>query len=199
MLQLQAPSSVILRNISLFMICALILYALLRAIFQLFFSPLSAIPGPWYAAVSNFWFVGHVVRLQQCKTIHELFKAYGPIVRVGPNKIVFRDAASAKRVYSGDQLDKTAFYKSFQTCVTSIFDISTSCSYRIVALATTTTMRACFWQHVRTLVTNLKHRMTTLEHTPHTIRKKTYVPHYASNHLALCQPEIHDFINDLIK
>lgn len=117
MFQFQTPSFAISQEIPLFMICAPILYAILRVIFQLFFSPLNTIPGPWYAAVSDFWLVTHVARLQQCKIIHELFDAYGPIVRVGPNKVVFRDALSAKRVYSVDKLDKSAFYKSFQTYV----------------------------------------------------------------------------------
>ncbi|KZP09980.1 cytochrome P450 [Athelia psychrophila] len=162
MLQFQIPSFSISHNVLLFTLYALVLYILLRAIFQLFLSPLSVIPGPWYAAVSDFWLVTHVARLQQCKTIEELFEAYGPVVRVGPNKVVFKDASSVKSVYSVHKFDKTVFYKSVQT-------------------------------------NNNDHAMTTLEHTPHAIRKKTYAPHYASNHLALFQPEIHDFTRDLIK
>lgn len=41
--------------------------------------------------------------------------------------------------------------------------------------------------------------MTTLEHAPHTIRRKAFAPHYASPHLALFQPEIHDFTLALLK
>ena len=40
--------------------------------------------------------------------------------------------------------------------------------------------------------------MTTLEHVPHTIRRKGYAPHYTPANLALFQPEIHDFTLALI-
>ncbi|KAF7975601.1 hypothetical protein HWV62_9173 [Athelia sp. TMB] len=155
-LPFELPSFTISYDIFFFVLYAVVLYGLLRATFQLFLSPLSVIPGPWYAAISDFWLVTHIARLQQCKTVEQLFSTYGPVVRVGPNKVVFKDASSVKSVYSMHKFDKTTFYKSVQT-------------------------------------------MTTLEHTPHAIRRKAYAPHYASNHLALFQPEIHDFTHDLIK
>ncbi|KZP19423.1 hypothetical protein FIBSPDRAFT_1025318 [Athelia psychrophila] len=115
MLQFQIPSFAISSNVALFALCAIVCYILLRAIFQLFISPLSGIPGLWYAAVSDFWLIAHLARLQQFKTVEEAFEAYGPIMRVGPNKIVFKDASSAKSVYSVQKFDKTAIYKSLKT------------------------------------------------------------------------------------
>jgi hypothetical protein len=53
------------------------LYLLVNGFYQLFLSPLSAIPGPWYAAVSDFWLLTHVIRLKQCMTVHDLFEIYG--------------------------------------------------------------------------------------------------------------------------
>ncbi|KAJ7060212.1 hypothetical protein C8F01DRAFT_1253543 [Mycena amicta] len=61
------------------------------AIHLVFFHPLSSIPGPWYAAVSSLWITTHVLRLEQCKTIHALFQTYGPVVRIAPNEIAFSD------------------------------------------------------------------------------------------------------------
>jgi cytochrome P450 len=86
-----------------------------RAVYLLFFSPLSAIPGPWYAAISNVWITYHVVRLEQCKTVQKLFEKYGPVVRIGPNKVVFRDLASTRSVYSHHKFDKSTYYKSLLT------------------------------------------------------------------------------------
>ncbi|KAG6868113.1 hypothetical protein C0993_007491 [Termitomyces sp. T159_Od127] len=86
-----------------------------RAIYNLFLSPLSAIPGPWYAAVSDLWITTHVLRLQQCKIIHELFEKYGPVVRIGPNKVVFRDLSTMRNVYSIHKFDKSPFYKGLLT------------------------------------------------------------------------------------
>jgi hypothetical protein len=90
-----------------------ILYAAYTVIYNLYFSPLSAIPGPWYAAVSDFWLTTHVLRLEQCKTIHRLFEIYGPVVRVGPNKVVFNDLSTQETVYR--RFEKSSYYKSLLT------------------------------------------------------------------------------------
>jgi hypothetical protein len=91
------------------------LYFILCVLYQLCFSPLSDIPGPWYAAVSDLWLTTHVLRLQQCRTIDALFEKYGPVVRVGPNKVVFNDLSTAKNVYSILKFDKSKYYKSLLT------------------------------------------------------------------------------------
>ncbi|KAJ6552267.1 cytochrome P450 [Mycena vulgaris] len=94
---------------------ALLLFLVFRAIHLLFFHPLSAIPGPWYAAVSSLWITTHVLRLQQCKTIHALFETYGPVVRIAPNKVAFCDLGAMKSVYSTWKFDKSDYYKSLLT------------------------------------------------------------------------------------
>ncbi|KAF4619446.1 hypothetical protein D9613_004739 [Agrocybe pediades] len=90
-------------------------YFLIHAIYNLFLSPLSAIPGPWYYAISDFWLITHVFRLRQCKAIQTLFETYGPVVRVGPNKVVFRDISTMRNVYSVHKFSKSTFYKSLLT------------------------------------------------------------------------------------
>ncbi|PPQ92769.1 hypothetical protein CVT25_003878 [Psilocybe cyanescens] len=75
-------------------------YFLIHAFYNLFLSPLSAIPGPWYYAISDFWITTHVIRLRQCKAVQDLFEIYGPVVRIGPNKVVFRDISTMRNVYS---------------------------------------------------------------------------------------------------
>ncbi|KIJ69700.1 hypothetical protein HYDPIDRAFT_77913 [Hydnomerulius pinastri MD-312] len=102
-------------NLGLALVSFTILYAVTRASYQLFFSPLSAIPGPWYAAVSDFWITTHVLRLQQCKTNHRLFEEYGPVVRVGPSKVIFKDITSMRSIYSVHKFDKSKFYKGLLT------------------------------------------------------------------------------------
>lgn len=98
-------------------------YFLIRIFYNLFLSPLSAIPGPWYYAISDFWLTLHILRLRQCKAIQELFEIYGPVVRVGPNKVVFRDVSTMRNVYSVHKFDKSTFYKSLLTYVASISHI----------------------------------------------------------------------------
>jgi hypothetical protein len=93
------------------------LYLLLNAIYQLRLSPLSSIPGPWYAAISDFWLFSHALRFQQCKTVHSLFARYGPVVRIGPNKVAFCDLSVTKNVYISHKFDKSDYYKSLLTLV----------------------------------------------------------------------------------
>ncbi|KXN88975.1 hypothetical protein AN958_06437 [Leucoagaricus sp. SymC.cos] len=102
-------------NLFLGLASAAFTYMIIRSIYNVFLSPLSSIPGPWYAAISDLWLNIHVIRLRQCKTIQELFEAYGPVVRVGPTKIVFRDISTMRTVYSVHKFDKSTYYKSLLT------------------------------------------------------------------------------------
>lgn len=99
----------------LFTIALFPVYLAVCVLYQLCFSPLKSIPGPWYAAISDFWLITHIVRLQQCKTVQDLFETYGPVVRIGPNKVAFCDATSTKSVYTTHKFDKSAYYKSLLT------------------------------------------------------------------------------------
>ena len=105
-------------NMSSFVLVALsacLLYLCATFVYNLYFSPLSAIPGPWYAAISDFWLTTHVARLQQCMTVQALFERYGPVVRVGPNKVVFCDLSTMRTVYCVQKFDKSPFYKALLT------------------------------------------------------------------------------------
>ncbi|KIY64381.1 cytochrome P450 [Cylindrobasidium torrendii FP15055 ss-10] len=92
---------------------AIVVYTALRVIYNLFFSPLSAIPGPRLAAISDIWLFSHVIRFDQCMAVQKLFDIYGPVVRIGPNKVVFNDIASMRNIYS--KFDKSTYYKSLLT------------------------------------------------------------------------------------
>ncbi|KIK50957.1 hypothetical protein GYMLUDRAFT_234401 [Collybiopsis luxurians FD-317 M1] len=151
----------IVHSIALAAVALIVAYAVLKAIYNIFFHPLSAIPGPWYAAISDFWLTIHVVRLEQCKVVHSLFEKYGPVVRVGPNKVFFNDLSSTKNVYTIHKFDKSEYYKSL-------------------------------------LTNNNDHAMTTLEHAPHSMRRKGYAPHYVPANLAKFQPEMHEPMVELV-
>jgi hypothetical protein len=100
-------------GIFLYIALAFVLYFAIRTFHQLVVSPLKVIPGPWYAAISDFWATTHLLRMQQCKSVDALFNVYGPIVRVGPNKVFFRDLESMKNVYSVLKFEKSEYYRSF--------------------------------------------------------------------------------------
>ncbi|KAF9463724.1 cytochrome P450 [Collybia nuda] len=102
---------------NLFLVVASIVftYILIRAIYNLFLSPLSAIPGPWYAAFSDLWMTIHALRLRRCGVVQELFDSYGPVVRIGPNKVVFKDLSTMRSVYTVHKFDKSSYYKGLLT------------------------------------------------------------------------------------
>jgi hypothetical protein len=112
---IQLTLSFLAHNLILSAACLLLFFVALRVFYLLVLSPLSAIPGPWYAAISELWLTSHVLRLQQCKTIEKLFQKYGPVVRVGPNKVAFCDVSSMRNVYSVHKFDKSTYYKSLLT------------------------------------------------------------------------------------
>jgi len=41
-------------------------------------------------------------------------------------------------------------------------------------------------------------RMTTLEHAPHSVRRKGYAPHYTPTNIARFQPEMHEVTLELV-
>lgn len=102
------PTSILLAIISFF---------LGVAVYRLYFSPLAAIPGPWFAAVSDLWLNVQIARLEQHRTIQALFERYGPVVRIGPNKVAFCDVTTARSVYAIHKFDKSNLYKSLLTYV----------------------------------------------------------------------------------
>ena len=102
----------------------LLTYALSLAFYRLFLSPLAGLPGPWYAAVSDLWITTHTVRMQQCRVVQALFDTYGPIVRIGPNKVAFCDVGTMRGVYCVHKFDKSPYYKSLLTCVALRFSSS---------------------------------------------------------------------------
>lgn len=116
-------------SLPLFPLGILILWYTAHAIYNLYFSPLSSIPGPQLAAFSDLWLTFHgALQFQQCKVIHELFEAYGPVVRIGPGKVAFKDLGAGKVVYSGSlgmvgsstggaRFEKSPWYKALMTFV----------------------------------------------------------------------------------
>lgn len=96
-----------------------ILLPLAVAGYRLFFHPLSRIPGPRLAAITNCWLAYHVRNgnmLQLGKTLHT---KYGPAVRIGPNEVWFNTKDAFRLIYSKpDAMPRTsqahrAYFMSF--------------------------------------------------------------------------------------
>lgn len=95
-------------------LAALGAYFAAYCLYQIYFSPLSCLPGPWHTAVTNLWINLHVIRMQKSVAIQQLFDHYGPVVRIGPEKVAFRDYAAMKDVYTTHKFDKSVYYETFR-------------------------------------------------------------------------------------
>ncbi|KAJ6617000.1 cytochrome P450 [Mycena sp. CBHHK59/15] len=93
-------------------LCVPIIFFAGRGIFSLYFSPLRSIPGPWYASFSELWILVHTFRCRKVRAIDDLFKTYGPIVRIAPNTIAFLDQQTTRTIYNGMKLDKGPLYEA---------------------------------------------------------------------------------------
>lgn len=103
-------------NLQPFVLLAIAVAAIgVKVVWELALSPLARqrIPGPKIAAVSNAWFEWVTLRFRRTASVHELFKQYGPVVRVGSNRVVFNEASAVKELYRTHKFRKTPFYENF--------------------------------------------------------------------------------------
>lgn len=98
----------------LFLVSGLLFLEVSRRIYSIYFSPLSKIPGPKLAAMTDLWLLYHLYQFQKCGTIEKCFQQYGPILRIGPNKIAFNSTNEIKTVYGiGTKFVKSKWYKTW--------------------------------------------------------------------------------------
>ncbi|KAF3910503.1 hypothetical protein AA313_de0207826 [Arthrobotrys entomopaga] len=92
---------------------ALVVFYIISCIYQLYFSPLAKVPGPWYAALSKGWFLTMSMRGNVSFVVHKLHQKYGPYVRIAPNEISVADLESVKKIHSiHDIYPKSKFYEA---------------------------------------------------------------------------------------
>ncbi|KAK6331928.1 hypothetical protein TWF718_002465 [Orbilia javanica] len=106
-------------------------YSLTNAIYQLYFSPLSKIPGPWYAAVSPAFYLITCIRGNTIYSWDRLHSQYGPYVRVAPSVIMICDPESAKKIHSSsDVFRKGSWYENSERSMKGIVFITDPEEYR---------------------------------------------------------------------
>jgi hypothetical protein len=81
-------------------ICVLLLSITSIALYRLFFHPLSRVPGPKLAAVSNIWHAYHARNGYMFDLGCTLHQKYGEVVRVGPNELWFNSMEAFDKIYS---------------------------------------------------------------------------------------------------
>ena len=71
----------------------------LYVIYCRFWSPLARIPGPFAASLSRLWLVQQSRAGNMHRTMIELHRKHGQVVRTGPNEVSVTDPAVIKRIY----------------------------------------------------------------------------------------------------
>lgn len=69
-------------------------------VYNAYFHPLSRIPGPFLAGVTELWRTTKYASGQWHQDILDLHRKYGPVVRISPNEVSFVDQAALEQVYS---------------------------------------------------------------------------------------------------
>jgi hypothetical protein len=73
-------------------------------------SPLSQLPGPWYAPYTNFHLQVGFARGTVWKMVERGHKKYGSIMRLGPRQIWVADAHALKQIIQQIDLPKVIMY-----------------------------------------------------------------------------------------
>jgi cytochrome P450 len=101
-----------LRSGALLLVVPIVL--LLRAVYRIFFQPLSHIPGPLLPKTTSLWLHYHAYIGDEASAIRRLHAIYGPFVRVSPNDVDISDADAILPIYvSKGGFPKAACYANF--------------------------------------------------------------------------------------
>lgn len=85
-----------------------------NTIFQLFFSPLSRIPGPLRLRLTKLTHVCDMAPFENCEVLHDLRTRYGDVVRTSmPHTLGAFDAMNAVVVLGMNNIHKSFSYRSF--------------------------------------------------------------------------------------
>lgn len=82
-----------------FLLALAVAVFLARSAYDLFLHPLSSIPGPRLAAVSQLWKRRADWKARRAHFMLKAHEKYGPVVRIAPNELSFSDPGLLQQVY----------------------------------------------------------------------------------------------------
>jgi hypothetical protein len=77
----------------------ILLYLGVYVIYNLYFHPLSAYPGPFLACCSRLWYTRALLNGTLPFAVHEAHEKYGGIVRFAPDELAYIDSRAWKDIY----------------------------------------------------------------------------------------------------
>ncbi|EPS45380.1 hypothetical protein H072_595 [Dactylellina haptotyla CBS 200.50] len=91
------------------------IWVVLTVVYRLYFHPLSHLPGPLLAKVTDLYGGYHAWTRRNHYHLFELHKKYGPVIRYGPDRVSFNSSVAVKEIYGASKpLKKAAGYRAVQ-------------------------------------------------------------------------------------
>ena len=90
--------------------CVTLLFSYIYKVFKALRSPLSTIPGPWYALFTDVHLVSGFARGTIWKQVEKAHTKYGRVIRLGPRQIWVSDKAAVKDALLAIDLPKISMY-----------------------------------------------------------------------------------------
>lgn len=63
-----------------------------------YFSPISDVPGPFFASITRIWHVFHILHGKQSEVLTHLHKTHGPFVRIAHDEVSVSHAEAPKKL-----------------------------------------------------------------------------------------------------
>lgn len=99
--------------------------------YNLFFSPLSRIPGPILAKLTSKWLTIHEVLGNRSSIVEKAHERYGPVVRLAPKELSFSNHSCIKELYwNVNRFPKSGRYLGFAGSTPSSFDMIDTAQHR---------------------------------------------------------------------
>ncbi|KAB8542089.1 hypothetical protein FH972_025552 [Carpinus fangiana] len=90
----------------------LIFVVLTRVLYTAYCTPLSRVPGPWYAPFTNIPLKIAVLGGRRAFHVHNLHSRYGSVVRISPNELAICDTEGFNKIHAGRQgFPKNSWYQ----------------------------------------------------------------------------------------
>ncbi|OLY83147.1 Benzoate 4-monooxygenase [Smittium mucronatum] len=100
---------------------ALFVYGVYKVVYHTFFDQLRDVPGDWISKFTAYKFRSATFSGETTRYLQGLHKKYGPVVRIGPNKVSDAKTSDFKKVMASYRFSKSASYDGFALVDPSIF------------------------------------------------------------------------------
>ncbi|KAI1774666.1 cytochrome P450 [Hypoxylon cercidicola] len=126
------PIPSLLHDVAFYAAGLLATYLMIRTEYRLLLHPLKNYLGPQLAKISDTYSTYHSVRKSLHLATRQAHLQYGPVIRLGPNNLVFNTVEALHDIYDNDRVDKARTYLvSLFTPYPNIFNVIDKDKHRI--------------------------------------------------------------------